>query len=249
MLQPEYIEKFVVRYSEVDMYNSLKIRSVFDYLQQVAATHANILGCGLDNMQNDQKIWVLQRMSLELFKKVKADNILTVRTYPSGRERLFFRREFEVTDEAGERVLVGSSYWLVIDGATLRPVRNFTFDLPIDENKDKFCDYNSDLKISPEEIEKIKENYTEFKVNYSSVDVNLHLNNANYPMLVQDSLYEKIGREFEFKSFQISFNIARKFNENIKVNSIINDGRTFKAAGLNDDGKVIFEAAGTLDWN
>ncbi|MBQ9789902.1 MAG: hypothetical protein IJW31_09945 [Lentisphaeria bacterium] len=245
MSQGIYTEKFVVRYSEVDMFNILKIRSVFDYLQQVAATHAVSLGCGWDNMKENKQLWVLQRMSLEIKKAVGVGDELIVRTYPSGRERLFFRREFEVLDGAGDLVLVGSSYWLVLDGSTLRPVRNFNFDIsPELEGLPKFCDYDNELKISAEEIEKM--NYShEFQVNYSSIDVNLHLNNANYPMLVQDVLYNSLQRSCQFKKIQIAFNMARKFGENIKIYSTI-DNDKFKVVGVTDEGKIIFESAGII---
>lgn len=245
MPQGIYTEKFVVRYSEVDMFNILKIRSIFDYLQQVAATHAVSLGCGWDNMKENKQIWVLQRISLEIKKAVGVGDELIVRTYPSGRERLFFRREFEVLDSAGDLVLIGSSFWLVLDGATLRPVRNFNFDIPAEiENLPKFCDYNNELKISAEEQQQM--NYShEFQVNYSSIDINLHLNNANYPMLVQDVLYNSLQRNFQFKKIQISFNMARKFGENIKIYSTI-DNDKFQIIGLTDDGKTIFESAGVI---
>ena len=243
-----YVEKFIVRYSEVDMYNNLKIRSVFDYLQQVAATHATILGCGWDNMQKNQQIWVLQRMSLNIQKTIKAGDVLTVKTYPSGRERLFFRREFEVLAQSGEVVAVGSSYWLVIDGATLRPTRNINVELPEEiESYSRYCDYDNALKVTPDEIQNNFRYSNEFEVNYSSIDVNLHLNNANYPMLVQDALYGELQKKFNFKKFQISFNIACKLDEKIRVFYKI-ENQEFKVAGVTDDNKIIFESAGTIEF-
>ena len=243
-----YIEKFVVRYSEVDMYNNLKIRSIFDYLQQVAATHATTLGCGWDNMQKNQQIWVLQRMSLNLQKTVKAGDVVTVKTYPSGRERLFFRREFEVLSETNEVIATGSSYWLVIDGVTLRPTRNITVELPEEiEAYSRYCDYNTELKITPDELQNGLKYSGDFVVNYSSIDVNLHLNNANYPMLVQDVLYQQLQKSFNFKKFQISFNIACKLGEKIRVFYKI-ENQEFKVAGLSEDNKIIFESAGTIEF-
>ena len=87
----------------------------------------------------------------------------------------------------------------------------------------------------------------DFVVNYSSIDVNLHLNNANYPMLVQDVLYQQLQKSFNFKKFQISFNIACKLGEKIRVFYKI-ENQEFKVAGLSEDNKIIFESAGSIEF-
>ena len=66
-------------------------------------------------------------------------------------------------------------------------------------------------------------------------------------MLVQDALYGELQKKFNFKKFQISFNIACKLGEKIRVFYKI-ENQEFKVAGVTDDNKIIFESAGTIEF-
>ena len=42
-----HILPVIPRHSEVDLNGKVKLRAVFDYIQEAAAQHAEILGCGM----------------------------------------------------------------------------------------------------------------------------------------------------------------------------------------------------------
>lgn len=247
MMENIYFEDFQVRHSEVDMYNILKLKSIFDYLQEAAANHAKILGVGMDDMANHKLAWVLSRIHLKLDHQVSVGTKLRLKTYPSGREKLFFRREFELMDSNNELVVAGSSYWLVIDTERLRPVRESYIDTAALENLHlpKLLDYQNEpapfVETSSCYIYK-----NEFVVNYSAIDINKHLNNANYAMLIQDVIYDELQTQFFFKNLQITFNIAQKLDEKISVISKV-CGNLFQVIGKTKDDKIIFTANGKIE--
>lgn len=97
-----YRENIRVRHREADRNGRLKLLSWFDFLQEAAANHAARLGVGLNALTERGQLWVLSRLKLEIRRSPQIGEELTVETYPSGVNRLFFTREFQVFDKSGE---------------------------------------------------------------------------------------------------------------------------------------------------
>src|SRR5512136_2711812 len=113
-------ETFPVRLIEIDAHGTLAVGALCDYLQEAAGNHAGSLGLSVASLMERHLTWVLSRLRLRIERQPAAGERLEVRTWPTGVERLFALRDFEVLDEQGHRVAAAVSAWLIIDTAARR---------------------------------------------------------------------------------------------------------------------------------
>lgn len=240
---------FTVRYSEVNQFGTIKMQSIFDYLQQIAAVHANSLGFGMNDLYSKGMIWVLSKISVRIMGKFKPEQQITACTYPSGVEKIFFRREFEIFDKQnGEVLLQASSYWLLLDAKKLRPLRRDVLANLQLENPDlpvfvpQFPSPDADLQ-EPQKI------YTS-AVKFSQMDINQHMNNAQYASLAEDAIYEKIQKDFFISEINAAFLKAQKYPDNITTSIAINEAGNFNIQSINQENNcTAFTAFGKISRN
>jgi acyl-CoA thioesterase FadM len=115
-------ETFPVHTYEVDAFGLLAPPALAGYLQEIAGNHATELGCGLEAMRGQGVGWVLSRQRLEIAAPIRAGDVLSVETWPSGVERLLAVRDFLVRRD-GAVAARALTHWLVIDLKSRRPVR------------------------------------------------------------------------------------------------------------------------------
>lgn len=243
-MQNIWTENFAPRHSEVDRAGRVKLRSVFDYLQEAAANHATDLGCGIGFLSASGKMWVLSRIAIELSRPLRLGDRLALKTYPTGFSRLFADRQFDMADESGARVLAGSSCWLLLDAAALRPLRpdrNLAESLPDNAGLPVFFPAPGKL-VTPNDCRPV------FRTGVvdSQIDVNGHMNNSEYAGMVHNALAGLLGRTPAVRTLQINFNQASRLNEAIELFGVVHDGGTFFIEGRDDAGNSKFQAAGSL---
>lgn len=224
---------FTVRYSEVNQFGNIKLQSIFDYLQQAAAEHANFLGFGMNALYSKGIIWVLSKMHIRIYGNFDPEQKITVCTYPSGVERIFFRREFEISDSTTNEVLVrASSFWLLLDAAKLRPLRRNILDGVQLENPD--------LPIFVDDISETEDDFNmqeilQTQVNFSQMDINQHLNNAQYAAMTENAVYAKLQKEFNFQEINVAFLQAQKYPDLLTTALDIKNDGSFKLISKNKE--------------
>lgn len=227
-----YTTDFTVRYSEVNQFGIIKLQAIFDYLQQIAAAHANSLGFGMNDLYAKGMIWVLSKMSIKIMGSFSPEQQITACTYPSGVEKIFFRREFEIHDsQSGEVLLQASSYWLLLDAKKLRPLRRDVLAGLQLENPElpifipQFPSPSADLN-EPEKI-------FEYPVRFSQMDINQHMNNAQYAAMAEDAIYEKLQQKFTFNEVNAAFLQAQKYPDRMVCSLAVNSDDYFSLKAVN----------------
>ncbi|MBQ7393660.1 MAG: hypothetical protein IJV89_04840 [Lentisphaeria bacterium] len=237
--------KFLVRHHEAGLDGLLRLAPLFDMFQDAAAEHAQILGCGMDYLQEQGKAWVLSRIAVEISRMPAIGETVTVETYPTGVERLFAIRQFTVTDEAGSVIARATSCWLLLDAAALRPLRiveTLGTALPMNEDKPRHFPVPARIAALPE---KVAENT--YTVRHSLVDVNQHLNNAFFAAFVHDMLGTLTGENRAPATLQILFQHAGTLGADIVCRGGLENGSEFRMEGRSPDGETVyFQAQGTL---
>lgn len=237
-------ENFRPRHSEVDADGYVKLKALLDYLQEAAANHADNLGCGMRFLLGNKKMWVLSRIKLRFAEKLKLGVEYTVKTYPMNFKKLFAAREFVIYDSRSIPLVCGSSFWLLLAADTLRPLKPA-------ENLPDFPD-NSALVEFYRKIDKINLNPAvtpencvfSTTVRDSQIDLNRHLNNAEYASMIHDAMAGIIKHTPHFAELQINFLAASKSGERLSIAALL-DQRHFEVAGFGN-GQTKFHAAGIL---
>ncbi len=237
--------KFTVRHHEAGVDGTLRLAPLFDMFQDAAAEHAQILGCGMDYLQIQAKVWVLSRIAVEISRMPAIGETVTVETYPSGVERLFAIRQFTVMDEQGTVIARATSCWLLLDAAALRPLRimeTLGRDLPLNEDKPRHFPVPARIAALPENVTELA-----YTVRHSQIDVNRHLNNAFFASFVQDMAGALAGEHRIPATLQILFQHAGTLGADIVCRGGVDNGNEFRMEGRSPDGETLyFQAQGTL---
>ncbi len=169
-------EKFTVKSYECQPDGNIKMASLMQYLQEVAALHAEQLGFGVDRLNTINSYWVLSNLRIEISKLPKWNDEITVKTWPSGYTRLIATREFVAKDQNDCELFRAGSQWMVLDKRSSRPKNLFHLDLSLPKTGLKALSGKL-VRLEPQD------DYSQvdrISVPYSSIDLNGHVNNTEY---------------------------------------------------------------------
>ncbi len=212
-MQNIWYEEHVIRHSQFDREGNFKLHAWSDLLQEAAANHAAELGVGMLDLNAKNQLWVLAQLKVQFFQAPCPGESVRVATYPSGTRRLFALREYEIKNASDERLLAGSSRWILLDKATLRPLSALTIadQLPDNSGLPVYFDFAEKLPVP--------ENYDFFydvAIRHSMEDVNGHLNNAEYLAAAQDALCAN-GIVKKFQGFEIAYHHSLRAPEILTI--------------------------------
>ncbi len=179
MAEMVFEKQFRVNTYETDTSGSLSIPGLFNYLQDAAACHASLLGLGTEQLEGNNMFWVLSRILVRIDSMPSWEEDILVKTWPRGIDKLFALRDFEIYGLSGKIYGTASSCWLMLNIKNRRPVRPDRYLTYMKES----LNYDSSTGRNPVKIQGIeKPSYTSqvFPVKYSDLDINMHVNNANY---------------------------------------------------------------------
>lgn len=227
-------KEYYLRASDFDKFNQIKPSAVLDLFQDAAGQHALELGVGFEKMLERPYLWVLTRVKFKVVSQPESYQKVKIKTWPLQPHRLNYRREYCIENENGERLIVGSSEWLVIDSQK----RSFVSVENLYPFNEGFCEE----KMFEGKLSKVlgfETEETTYIVNarFSELDINNHVNNTKHANYVLDAVNPSNARELE--SFQIDYrkevlqgtqlNIYHKKQDNIIL-----------AKGENESGDVMF---------
>ena len=200
-----------------------------DLAQEAANLHAAILGFGYDDMIASKTAWVLSRMHVVFVDTPRWRDDVTLFTWHKGLERLFFLRDFMMTDREGNPKIKATTSWLVLNLETRKLVRDPNL---LDEGticSENVLDNPADKVVMPKGVE--PQFVTGHLVGYSDLDMNRHANNAMYMQWAMDAVNYEISSVKPVKEFTINFNHEVKPQETVSI---------YKAIVEAEDGRHVF---------
>ncbi len=194
-------ETFNVHTYEVDALGRMSLPVIGSLLQEAASRHATHLGWGYDFLISNQYIWVLTALRLDLKKDPQWNDEITIATWPSGKNRLYYYRDFRIGNKQGECLGTATTNWIILDVKSRRPAR-VQIPEPIDYNEMENL-YESAPRKRPlsETIEPVET----IDVRFDDLDINLHVNNIRYFDWILRSIDSDYRRKHRMKMFEIHF--------------------------------------------
>ena len=177
--------KYDLRANDFDKYNHIKPSSVLDLFQDAAGRHAEEIGVGFEAMKNRSYFWVLIRSKFQIISQPMIHQKVKVKTWPLVPNKFIYRREYCVENENGDKLIVGSSEWVVMHWEKRRLVsapdlysfkNGYHTEMNFEEKLDKVEDFETNslpYSITPA---------------FSELDVNNHVNNTQYAKFVLDAI-------------------------------------------------------------
>lgn len=231
----ELIKEFTITTNFNDCYDNLKMSSILDLSQEIAAEHADILGCGFDAFIKDNLIWVIVRNKYEILGSLKDLKKVRIKTYPLKNKLVEYPRDYEFYNSNDELIIKGRSIWMIYD---LNKKSVISTDLKIYEegNLGVFKERIKRLpKPSPDEDYFVKN----FMVTQSLLDHNMHLNNSRSLDLFIDIFNPK--KEDEIVSFQVEYVNQCFLNDLLSIYKFRDGNKCYIYAFKDEELKIYYE--------
>ena len=214
----------------------LKPSVLLHFLQDMASDNAESLGFGYSYIIKNNLAWFLLKYRIEFEDYPSRISDLKLTTEPRGYNKLFAFRDFAIYD--GEKLLgrAASTWSLVnIETKNITPVHDALnlnpYMQPFEKREDDLV-YEKIRPIEKIDLQKV------FEVRFDDIDVNNHVNNANYIIWA----FEPLGFDFrskkKLKTLDIVFKKEIKYGNKILSQIEINENKTnhvLKNADTNED--------------
>ena len=211
----KFEQKFHIPYYNTDASWRLKPAAFMDLAQEAAGLHAVHLGFGYDDLIQTNTAWILSRVHIEFVDMPMWRDHITLTTWHKGANRLFFLRDFIMTDDKGRTRVKATTSWLVLNLDTRRLVRD-----PMLMEEGTVCLENvietpADKVQMPKEVQ--AELVLEHTVAYSDIDMNGHTNNAMYMQWAMDAVDYATASSKPVKEVTINFNHETKAGDVVSI--------------------------------
>jgi acyl-ACP thioesterase len=224
-----YIQQHTIPCYDTDAAWRLKPASFMNYAQEAAGNHAVHLGFGYDDLIKTNTAWIISRMYIQFIDTPKWREEMTLTTWHKGLNRLFYLRDFIMTDSHDNVRVKATTSWLVLNLETRRLVRDPGLMEEGTVNADNVIDTPADKVVMPQDV--AAEYVMEHKVAYSDVDMNAHANNAMYMQWAMDAVEYELAASHPVKEFTVNFNHETKAGDIVSI---------FRAVVEKEDGIHVF---------
>ena len=217
--------EFFIYTKDVDSNDIIKPHAISEMFQDMAALHANELGCGYEACKENSLAWIILYNKIEIVKPPKYFTDVIVETWPKPHRRIEHNREYLMKDKDNNVLVKGISNWAIINYETRSIVRK---GYEFDGEYETFTNYSEPAKRKLELDESLIKDHFEYTTTCDDLDHNGHVNNTRYLKMIFDHL--KLFRDKKYINYiEIAYIKEAKFEETIKIgyNKIDNDKYIF----------------------
>ncbi len=239
-------EEFPVASFDVDSNGRLSLPSLFARFQEIAGLHATHLGIGFEELRKLDVAWMLSRIKVRIESLPTWWETVTLRTWPKGVDRLFALRDFKVTSHHGKVLAVATTCWLLVELEKGRPrrIESLNVDLQF-PGADHAIREIPDKIVVPQELKPVYEK----QILFSDLDVNEHVNNAQYVRWAMDCYDPEVLRAKKVKSIQLNYLGQARYGDRVEILSATTEEASHTAyiEGVNTkNGEKIFQSL--IEW-
>lgn len=210
-----HFEEGQIKGYDVDIHQRATIPAMVMLMQEAAMQHVLRIGVSAKELVKENLGWVLHQQYFEFFRQPMLGEKLKIQTNPTGLERIFTYRDFQMKDEKGEMSAQASSSWILMDTETRKMAKYPEF---ISEMLQPSNDFEKlprpprmKFKIEKPDFEK------NFQVGFHDLDFNGHLSNFYYFKWMLDSMPSDFLKNNQLQSLQIRFKEECYLDDEVKV--------------------------------
>lgn len=214
--------------------STIKPSALFRYYQEIAGGHLDCLGLDFNTMREKKCVYVITRMKNAFYSPIKRYDKITVRTSSRGIKGASFTRDFCVVRD-GEVVAEASTQWVLINLDTRRICRPTVY-AEYFGTCDECCSFGDIKKIV---CDTEFESEYKYKVVYSDIDENLHMNNTRYSDICLDAIG---GTDSFIEEVSVDFLSEARLGDELIIKYVYSDGKYLFSAENTNTGKHCFTA-------
>lgn len=205
-------DTYKIRGYQTDIKGKLSVQNICNFLLEGAANHARVLDVSVSKLLEKDLTWMLSRFHFRIERYPESDEIIHLKTWPSGVKKLFSCRDFIIYDAENFPIIKATSGWLVVDINRRRPIRLPQFILDV-QRKDAERAIDEDLgKLDRrEEYEREKT----FDVRIGDIDFNRHVTSTSYIDWILETLDMDFQKMHDLKEMAIEYRAEAFYGERI----------------------------------
>lgn len=195
-----YRETFTPAGNQVDRFSRLKPSALLDLMQQVATRQCVELELGWDTLAKRHLFWAVTRQHIQLTRLPRAEEPITIETWPGITSRVAYPRSTVGYDADGSEIFRAISLWVLMDMDDRKMV------LPGKSGLDfTGIERGNELAI-PGSLGPVKlEGSTRRTVAYSELDLNGHMSNTRYLDWMMDLLPSGFHESHPIRDFTVTY--------------------------------------------
>lgn len=231
-------KNYDVHIYEVDSHGKANIVSIMSYLEDLATYQTEKLGMSLKYFRDNKIAWVVYKWEIHMDKYPEYGDTIEVSTLPYSIRKFYAYRKYEIFNK-GERIGYANSLWFLINTEKRKPCR-------ITDNIYKMYNLTEEdnEQIPFDRLRKLKQvDYkNSFKVRYSDIDTNKHVNNVKYVSWVLENVPIEIISEHEISDLKVMYQKETAYGETIDVRTNIEekeDKYIFNHSIMNSEGETL----------
>ena len=207
------IYSFQIQPQYVDFQFRVTMAALGDILLTTAGFNADDNGFGLRRLHEMECAWVLSRLAIEMVRYPDQYETIHVETWVEEVGRANTTRNFCIRDEKNDIIGNACSVWVMFDMKTRRAK-----DLQTLDGIHDFATNEAGLIDKPIRLGLVEgEDYDGFKVKYSDIDINGHVNSIRYIQWISDCFSLDCYRKCQVKRFEINYMNEMLYDEFVDI--------------------------------
>lgn len=244
-----YTKNYKVSYADIDRFNELSIVSLIKYLENVAFSHSNNVGFGLDRLHNLNSAWLLCQWIITFDRYPSYNDFFKIKTWISSFNKIRTIREFLILDNANNIYGRAASQWVFFDMKNKKPAKipqEAIDSFKTNENRAIDFSFSKIEKLSSEDKTKIIE------IRRSDIDIYNHVNNKRYIEWMEEVIPDHIYNNYKLTACNILYVKESKYGTTIhssleKIDSCNNQIQYLHSITNKDDNTLFVN--GKTTWS
>lgn len=210
----KYLKDYEIHYYEVDYRLQSTITTIVNFMGDIGTKQSEDLGVGIDSLISKNMTWVFYQYDIKVNRYPKYGEKVKMITEASGFKKFYATRDYIIYDENDNKIVEAKAIFLLINTEKRRAVR-----VP----EEQYIAYGvegelgKDFKV--DRLEKLEEPMysKEFKIRYSDIDSNRHVNNSKYIEWAIETLPLELVKNYELKRMRVTFEKECLYGEEVRV--------------------------------
>ena len=234
-----YQQEKIVSFYDLDANGNIKLTALLKYMNEASWFHAEELGAGIDKTLEVNLAFIIQRIGIRIFKIPELNQKIMIQTWPAEETRSAFKRNGDIHDEAGDKIIEWESLWVLIDINERKIKRPSASPTEFPLSGKRGVEVKANKIVMPEAKEPIGS--YKHTVQFSELDINLHMNNAIYGDLIANVLALFPAPNIKkWKEVQFNYINEAKLSDEVAVNAYQSNNSLFISGDTKE--KTIFTA-------
>lgn len=237
----KHTESYTLTTNFYDEHNHLSMTGVLDLFQNAAVRHAILLGAGTSSINALGYFWMIAKNEVHYLKHPGLISSVKVVTWPLSPSRFFFDRHYQVTNDAGDEVIIeGRSRWVLVSMRDRKMVGSNNYHYPLPSFSAGLPRFKEAFPL----INEGEEVVGTYVVRPSDLDENHHLNNSRYGNIIFDFLTQSANEVIN--DFSIQYLNEAAVGDTLVIYRSINGPRILISGRKNDI--IVFKSEVSLAY-